>query len=578
MIAENVFARENEYSAFVSSVNSRLEDLQEEINEITGGSDPQTATNTANIARNTSAIAQNLGNINTNRANIAANKTLLDQQVTRIGSVDQKVNQETQNRENVVRELRTRSDDGDKLDFSIITTSDQLTQALNDQENQNNTHRLLISLTAPTAFIESATHGTGRLLDGQIIELAPRSSSPERSQRIVQHKNLEFVHHEVSDATTFNNLVTAQISNPAAIIIEPLADYTVSFAGVDTQVKIGELWHIVPYGTVGHRILSLQDALKRLGIGQPSLRVETAGGRAGIHEVAALDGSYWAEVRDLPSRYASATRFTVNVADDDDTILGGTSVHDQSGWTYSPDFDFAFVVSGAEEAQSRLQQALATTPGYANLVLRFWESNVNIGDNLFYHLPINAIFEPPSGNEDETARRNAKAAQDKADANALLIAGKQDALTQFEQIGLMDFTPDHAEIVYANGQEVAALTRTINWTVGGRAALKGNIWFSGQINGVPIISRTLWASQATIAFVINSGNAGLIAPNVTNALDMRLDFHDAASGGNLVRVVRRSIGLQELPAMISVQKVANEAAYNAITSKVANRFYYVAKT
>ena len=284
---------------------------------------------------------------------------------------------------------------GDAPDFSIVTTSAQLRDAIAAAGTSDNPHILLVSLTAPVEFIESPTHGTGRLRDGQLVYLSPRSTAEEIGPRFVQHKNLSYTFHEVSDATTFNNLVTAQRSNPTHVVIESIADFTASIQSIDTPVHVGELWHIAPYGTVPNKFLDIQDALDRINIGE--FRVYTTTGNVGISATTDLDGDYWVEVKNLPSRLSTANRFTINVAEDDGTILGGTNLHDQSGWTYSKDFGFTLNVSGTEEAQARVQSALATTPGYANLVLRFWNNNVNIGDNIFHRLPINSVFTEASG-------------------------------------------------------------------------------------------------------------------------------------------------------------------------------------
>ena len=142
-------------------------------------------------------------------------------------------------------------------------------------------------------------------------------------------------------------------------------------------------------------------------------------------------------------------------------------------------------------------------------------------------------------------------------------------LNQFQQIGLMDFTPDHSEIVYANGQEVAALTRTITLHIGGSSELSGDIWFDGIINGITVVSRTKWANQSSIDFVISSDNAQLIAPNVSNNLDLNLRFHDAETDGNVIRTVRRAIGLEELPVIPSAPRpLQQDATANSAATSI----------
>ena len=177
----------------------------------------------------------------------------------------------------------------------------------------------------------------------------------------------------------------------------------------------------------------------------------------------------------------------------------------------------------------------------------------------------------------------AKSAADDADTvarNARTVANANKAILDAQkfQIGLLDFNLDPAEILYQSGGEVAAFTKTFTMNVVGADLLKGDIWVQGLIAGIPIIARRKWAANiSALNFVVNATNAGLIADNVQAAdtTEAVLQFYDAASGGNLVRQVRRSIVVQQLPTPLTVTKVANEAAYNAITNKVG--FYYVAK-
>ena len=250
----------------------------------------------------------------------------------------------------------------------------------------------------------------------------------------------------------------------------------------------------------------------------------------------------------------------------------GTVLHDQA-WLYSGDDWLIDYNISAEEAQNI---GLTGSPEFFEVRVAFANRAGHVAFSNWIAVGIGDEAPFPATRGDVSAvQANVNRIQQVAGDNGEAIKSLQDgqvtqntaiqsnadriqtlennpapsALTQAQQIGLMDFVPDHSEIVYPNGGEVAALTRTINWLIGGGAALTGDIWFQGQINGVPIIDRTKWANPVSIAFEISADDAATLAPNVEGNLDMRLDWHDAANGGNLVRTVRRSVGLTELPAV-----------------------------
>ena len=129
-------------------------------------------------------------------------------------------------------------------------------------------------------------------------------------------------------------------------------------------------------------------------------------------------------------------------------------------------------------------------------------------------------------------------------------------LSQAQQIGLLTFEPSISAIPYASGGLEAALTRTVSVVVVGAELLEGDIWVEGQIDGQAAITRRKWTSTTSkLDFIINQALARRIGQN--SELTFDIIYYDAANAGNIVRTISFEITLVQLTAII---EYANQAA------------------
>ena len=152
--------------------------------------------------------------------------------------------------------------------------------------------------------------------------------------------------------------------------------------------------------------------------------------------------------------------------------------------------------------------------------------------------------------------------------NTWEAAGTEATLSQKQQIGLLSIHPEPSIIVYPNGGLETALTRTIAMQVANPEVLTGTIWVEGQVDGQAVLARTEWATNLNaINFVISAQLARSIGQN--DSLDVRLDFYDAASDGNIVESLRYGVSLVEQAQVGAAGATAAQAA--AIQANTAGR-------
>ena len=145
--------------------------------------------------------------------------------------------------------------------------------------------------------------------------------------------------------------------------------------------------------------------------------------------------------------------------------------------------------------------------------------------------------------------------------NWLTIGSQQSTptLTQAQQIGLLSVHPDPSIIVYPKDGLETALTRTIALQIANPEVLTGDIWVQGSIDGQAVLARRKWATNlSTLNFVISAQIAALIGQN--DSLDVRLDFYDAASAGNIVESLRYGVSLVEQAGAGAAGATAAQAA------------------
>ena len=140
-----------------------------------------------------------------------------------------------------------------------------------------------------------------------------------------------------------------------------------------------------------------------------------------------------------------------------------------------------------------------------------------------------------------TARTNAD--------NALgrRIDAKQDTLTQKQQIGLLNISSAPSSFAYTNSD---SLNRTFSLLVDNPELLTGDIWYTIDLGGVPVVgARTKWtANTLTIDMRFASSanrSSALVSIGNNGFLSCEMRFYDAASGGNVVDSLRFNFGAIE---------------------------------
>lgn len=124
------------------------------------------------------------------------------------------------------------------------------------------------------------------------------------------------------------------------------------------------------------------------------------------------------------------------------------------------------------------------------------------------------------------------------------------ALTQAQQIGLLQFSPRPGNVIAENGKAQAAIDVQYNIRIANAELLTGDIWVQGTIQGQPALARTKWSNAIALNLNIPDANVASVVASVqlSNTVELVLQFYDAAMDGNLVEQLWWNIPFTELPA------------------------------
>lgn len=359
-----------------------------------------------------------------------------------------------------VAALQTESRAGDDIQTIEVADLPALTGAVNAQANADT--GLFIRFQAHVA-----PHANGTL-----AYVPPRSRAIETVAVIdpVTHAislaNLRAVRVNSKGFLEIALRTQASSDRPTLLVFESAVSGT--YDNVPYSFTDGDVAWLRPRTTVATNLFNLHDsaarnALKTLNeyvgdsLDTTAMRVYQSNHLPGIVNTADLDGDYLAVFQDIDRaidpRVAKDQIDNVRffVTDKDGT---GYQVHSMN-WSYvAGSVVFPFNISPSEEGNSRLQAAIATTPGRIRFALAFYETNVQAGGFVRYDMPISAAFRaspsgtvspeqiatavanylrdnPPTGT-DSTARTAAAKAQGDATAAATAAAAAQSEVDTLE--------------------------------------------------------------------------------------------------------------------------------------------------
>ena len=113
-------------------------------------------------------------------------------------------------------------------------------------------------------------------------------------------------------------------------------------------------------------------------------------------------------------------------------------------------------------------------------------------------------------------------------------------------------------------------------TFGDPGVLNTGIFVQVVLNGRVVGGRSAWTQQQSLSVTPTADDVTAIARVNANAITVAVEFRAEASGPGLP--ITTLLLTVDIDQGVKVVKVANEAAYNAISPKDTNTFYYVAVT
>ena len=134
------------------------------------------------------------------------------------------------------------------------------------------------------------------------------------------------------------------------------------------------------------------------------------------------------------------------------------------------------------------------------------------------------------------------------------IAEKHGSLNLAEQIGLVKFQPEIPTFQWA---VLTDINRTWRVLVDGPELVTGDLWYQRRAGAGEVGSRVKWTSTTNtidFPFTDTSTLAGIVN---FGRFPQELWFYDAATGGNLIEIIRVPVGLSRLGAPIALTSEAN---------------------
>ena len=131
---------------------------------------------------------------------------------------------------------------GDDVQAIVIASAAQLTSALTAQAASDNP--LIAIFTHPVTVSGTLYPG------GLVIYIAPRSTAIERLYETATQTNLVLNRSIARSAATFTTIVNGQVDDPHMEWIAAEATFSATINGFSYAAQAGDLWYMVPYGTI----------------------------------------------------------------------------------------------------------------------------------------------------------------------------------------------------------------------------------------------------------------------------------------------------------------------------------------
>lgn len=125
-------------------------------------------------------------------------------------------------------------------------------------------------------------------------------------------------------------------------------------------------------------------------------------------------------------------------------------------------------------------------------------------------------------------------------------SGGSTELTKAQEIALLTFIPEPAVISFSSQTAFEAAVRSVRLQIPNPELLTGDVWYEGQIQGQPALTRTKWTSSTSaLTLSVNASVGNSIAQGIAtdSELEVRIRFYDAASAGNEIERIGVNIPL-----------------------------------
>ena len=259
----------------------------------------------------------------------------------------------------------------------------------------------------------------------------------------------------------------------------------------------------------------------------------------GILDTADLDGDYVAVFRttgglDGPAR-SGVDNVRISVTDKDDV---GFQVH-QATWSYggSPSpIVVPFTIDPTEEGNSRLQAAIATTPGRIRFSFGYFDGNVGEGDLFYYDMPINdQLVEAAGGGggEDTQARRRLTTLENEfVTLESNVQSNRDDLQTQSQVDARVRAIVDPFSTLQVRPEGLAAgaeLPATLDLLFSGRNVAKEITGIAATLEGedlglVSFVADIATATSASIVFSISEAVKTTVEGGLAFLTEQSLDI------------------------------------------------------
>ena len=501
--------------------------------------------------------------------------------------------------------LATRSDQGDDLQIVEVNTAAHYTQTLAAQKTSANPLRIIIGADFTVTV-------SGRQIAhqfGQVLEFAPRSDSPENFATIPLEwvDNLKHLSTTASSEAEFTAAVNSNATKWTHLWIRCTARFFATIDGDRRARQIGELYHVPPHDVSppqfivdttsnAEAIAIINDAIANgvalwargpgqnvnaqnervypkasdLGPGQDndfvlfttgtgiiSWKALPAAPGGGGGAGAGVFKEEFTMTVDPPNRgrnwNVSLGSFTLEDLQDHESVQLIVRASGGAVRTSSVNVSLSLVANSIviDDTDGEIH---GTGPSLANSNFAqsddalMWYTHEGSGTSQTIYVLVRS-----TGTNDGPYEFTVTSIRQGAGG------GGKAELTQAQQIGLLQSSPRPGNVIAESGKASEAIDVQYNIRIANAELLTGDIWVQGTVQGQPALARTKWSSAVALNLNIPDANVASVVASVqlSNTIELVLQFYDAASGGNLVEQLWWNIPFTELPAIPPGPKAPN---------------------